>query len=74
VTLAARPTAISVQLIKSATSSVLFTYAARLMDSSRTANAQEDVKALSLTPRHEAQGRWPLIGTDIKALFVKDAG
>lgn len=74
VTLAARPMATSVQLIKSKTSSVLFIYAARLTDWIRTANAQEDVKASSSAPRHETQGRSPLIGAIIEAVFVKDAG
>lgn len=68
VTLAAHPTATSAQLIKSETSSVLFTYVANLTDLSQTANAQQDVEALSLTPRHEAQGRAPPL-TQISMLY-----
>lgn len=74
VTLAAHPTATSAQLIKSETSSVLFTYAANLTDLNRTANAQEDVEALSLAPRHEAQGKAPPTDAYIDDILAKDTG
>jgi hypothetical protein len=66
--------ATSVRLIKLETSSVLFLCAANLTDFIRTAVAQEDVKALSVTPRYVAQDRPPSTDAESNALLAKHAG